>query len=424
MSALIDLPLLLVAAWEVHNTLQRRLRPAWGLVLVAVLVSAVPFFVGAGDGAVLRFAAAALAASYARREGGWSAEALPDVYPEKGAGRQSTASNVRPVATGLLAGLVAAGHPAYVPLGLAIVATLKARARIVGLVGFAVGCLATLAPAPVGGGWGRALETVVWSPDRTVIYAMLEFALGRNSGVLVYFVPVVLLIALHRFRGWGRLILGGAVAACLLVTLFWPFDWNSGGALPGNGWFLPLYAALLLIPSRPARSWELVAAALVGALFLLPYWWGLLPGVNRYDPRIPSAVHHVLPTETLPRGVAGPRTVAGAMQVWSPDMNVDRGAFVAYGRRWQTLVVSSPTAVEQLWLDCGGQAGVEIDLRGAKGGETLFRADGGVAFAVDLGAGRRQRMAHHDQPAHVYIVRFRLPLAPRAEIRIWTRDKI
>lgn len=419
--ALIDVALLAYAGWVAVTTLNRRVRPALGLVLVAILASAVPLYIGAGDAAILRFTAAVVAAATARREVGWAKGEIPDVYP----GTKRTRA-WEPVVVGLLAGLVVAGHPAYVPLavGLMLLVTGAQRRAVVGVATLVCALGVSLLPAPIGDGWIQALAVGEWVPGVETLWAALEFGVGRSFGILPFFVPVILLIGLHQFRGPGGPVIWTSVASCAALLLAWPFDWLPSVARPGNGWFLPVYGALLMIPAKPARGWALVPVGLVAVVFLAPHWWGLLPGIEGMKVREATPVSRFLPLEALPRVGVEERLSVGALEAWSPDMDIDRGAWRNQGGDWGSLVITSQLRVAKVWLDCGGQAGSQIEVQGARGGETLFRADGGVGFALDLPAGRRHRTAWTDSPVHVYAVRFRLPAAPDAPIRVRLLEEV
>ncbi len=422
---LLDVALLVVAGFEAVRTLECRTRPALGLVMVAILASAVPFYLGAGDGAILRFAAAALAASIGSRERGWSMDTLAEGYPES-----KSRARMTPILVGLLAGLVVVGHPAYLALGVGLILLLQGWVRravagvamIVGLLTTTL--LTTLLPAPIGGGWMAALGTVQSGVDAAALWASLEFSLGRSFGVIPYFLPLLLLLALHKFRGLGSSVVWASLVSCLVLCCFWPFDWLANTSLPGNGWFLPLYGALLIVPARSAPRWSLVLVSLVAMAILLPQWWGRLPGLEAPDLRRPTQVTRLLPVETLPRSAVNMLLTAGPMEVWSPDMEPDRGAWKVPGGEWGSLVISSRVAISQIWLDCGGQAGTDIAVRGGVAGDSLFRGDGGVGFSIDLGSGRRHRVGWSGDPVQVYVLHFRFPRALQAPIRVRVLDKI
>ena len=412
---LIDIALLAWAGWVAVQVLNRRASPALGLVLVAILASVVPLYLGAGDGAVLRFAAAVVAAATARRQRGWSGHEIPDVFP----GLERTRA-WEPVIVGVLAGLVVAGHPAYLLLGVGIVLMLEDRARrSVAVIAMALSALGlSFLPQPIGGGWQGALATLDISPGSEVLWAGLEFSLGGTFGVLPWFVPVILLLALHQFRGAGAPVVWGGALSCATLIVLWPLDWLPSAARLGSGWFLPVYGAMFLTPARPARKWQLTVTALVAAVFLVPHWWGLLPGVEGMAMHQTTPVTRFLPVETTPSAAVGPRFSVGVIDAWSPDLDTDRGAWLIEGGEWGTLVVTSRLPVERVWLDCGGQAGTDIEVRGAEAGEIMFRADGGVGFALQLSGARRHVTAFDADPVHVHTVRFRLPAAPDAPIRV------
>ncbi len=418
---LIDIALLAWAAWVGLRVLNRRARPALGLVLVVVLASAVPLYLGAGDGAILRFSAAVVAAAIARRLRGWSSHEAPDVYP----GLERTRA-WEPLIVGVLAGLVVAGHPAYLPVAVGIILMLEDRARrSVAVAALALAALGfSFLPPPIGGGWQSAMAALDISPGGEVLWAGLEFSLGGTFGILPWFLPLILLLALHEFRGSGAPVVWGSVLSCLTLVTLWPFDWLPSAALLGNGWFLPVYGALLLIPARPARTWQLVVTALVAATLLAPHWWGLLPGVQGMEMHQATPMTRYLPVETTPRAAVGTRFSVGAVDAWSPDLETDRGAWRIEGSEWGTLVVTSRLPVAKIWLDCGGQAGSDSQARGATAGEIMFRADGGVGFALLLDPGRRHMTAFAPEPVYVYTLRFRLPSAPNAPIRVRLQDDV
>lgn len=100
----------------------------------------------------------------------------------------------------------------------------------------------------------------------------LYFLIGRDIGVLPYFLP--LLLGVLAFRGErGRWLLPLAViaaSACFLLVR--PFNFYGGGGAVGNRYFLPLYPALWFLIARPVRAVHLALVAALAAPFLLPLW--------------------------------------------------------------------------------------------------------------------------------------------------------
>jgi hypothetical protein len=88
------------------------------------------------------------------------------------------------------------------------------------------------------------------------------FVFGRHSGLLLYFFPAVVILALvvaapRRQHAWQWFTLASLAASVLVTLLLLPFSWSGGGGPPGNRYFLSLYATVL---------------------FLVPPLTGVLPG--------------------------------------------------------------------------------------------------------------------------------------------------
>jgi hypothetical protein len=116
--------------------------------------------------------------------------------------------------------------------------------------------------------WKAADEFDARQSAWNVLYVLV----GRDVGILPYFLP--LLLGLARFRrgeGRGALILAVVVTSAGFIIAR-PFNFYGGGGAIANRYFLPLYPALWFTAARPARaSWAFVAA-LLAAPFLWPLW--------------------------------------------------------------------------------------------------------------------------------------------------------
>jgi hypothetical protein len=96
------------------------------------------------------------------------------------------------------------------------------------------------------------------------------FLMGRDAGLVPYFCPGTLFLALCLIRPRGRpawqwgivLAITAAIAGFLL---FFPDCWNGCGGPAGNRYFLSLYPALLFL--APAAVWPAVAGAMAGVAF-------------------------------------------------------------------------------------------------------------------------------------------------------------
>lgn len=116
------------------------------------------------------------------------------------------------------------------------------------------------------------------------------FLVGRHAGLLPYFFPGVLALALwwwrwREIRGWHVLMLL-AVAGTIAVTLaILPYTWSGGGGPPGNRYFMAVYPVLFFF-LPPVQSLAVpLAAWLGGAIFtaqlvLNPYWTAKFPFQN------------------------------------------------------------------------------------------------------------------------------------------------
>lgn len=116
--------------------------------------------------------------------------------------------------------------------------------------------------------------------DREVMWSNLKanvvyFVVGRNSGALPYFFPVVLGAALMLLvrrdrRGWQWLVLASIVAQALLFIISQPYTYFGSGGSVGNRYFMGGYGmAVFLFP--PVQSLVPgVLAWIVGAVFTAP----------------------------------------------------------------------------------------------------------------------------------------------------------
>ena len=115
------------------------------------------------------------------------------------------------------------------------------------------------------------------------------FLVGRNAGLLPYFFPGMVAVALFLFSKqkhlWQWLSLATIAGVVVFHVFVWPFTWNGGGGPVGSRYFLPFYALfLVLIPATAGLS-AAIAAFVAGALFtaqlvLNPFYVSLAPGTH------------------------------------------------------------------------------------------------------------------------------------------------
>ncbi|HSG00530.1 MAG TPA: hypothetical protein VLA20_05330 [Vicinamibacterales bacterium] len=122
----------------------------------------------------------------------------------------------------------------------------------------------------------EALGNVIFDPE--VFWSNLGanlqyFFVGRNSGLVAYFFPVVfgmaaLVAAGRRRRPWQWFVLGGVVVQILLFVITLPNTYFGGGGSVGNRYFMGVYGiCLFLIPPIRSRALALVPW-LVGGAFM------------------------------------------------------------------------------------------------------------------------------------------------------------
>jgi hypothetical protein len=90
---------------------------------------------------------------------------------------------------------------------------------------------------------------VFWERTRDNV---MYFFIGRHAGLVPYYFPAIVILALaavrwRQLRVWQGLSLAvlGITSAVLLLWL--PFTWAGGGGPPGNRYFLSLYPVLLFV---------------------------------------------------------------------------------------------------------------------------------------------------------------------------------
>lgn len=98
------------------------------------------------------------------------------------------------------------------------------------------------------------------------------FLVGRSSGLLPYFCPGLVSLALflaapRRARLWQWLLLGTVAAAAAALLLYMPYTYSGGGGPIGNRYFLSFYPLFLFFTPPLTGGGSTLAAAAIGALF-------------------------------------------------------------------------------------------------------------------------------------------------------------
>jgi len=432
------------------TTMKQRLHTPWGLLLLALLAStAIRFLLEPRAEAIVL---AAVLGAFAMAYRGESAEfeEMPEVYDDalRLGGRRF---GLRWLAVGALLAVATLAHPLYLALFVPAALAVPVRARRSGIAWVAVGAALLVAVTLAANG---ATSSMVWLRDAAVFNSASGFpasdaaweagrsipsllgsaapqvhlgllgwnalflAVGRTVGVLPYFLPLVLLLALWEPRS-GRSPLVVAIAALALVAVIvWPFDWAGDPGALGNALLLPAFGALWLLPTRPVRGVWLVAVALAAGSLLWPTWLdlvGLRPDRGTAVAAVPSFATRLLPVEStlrvgddelIRRGSLGARVGGGAV--------AERGgSLVLSGGHWGSVLLIAERPVEAVLLEFDGQAGTELEVEGGDLGSTVFGADGGVGFEVVLGeSDRRHPVWWSQQEQSLYDLHLRLPKAP------------
>ncbi len=466
---------LAAAAILAARTLRQRLgggAPFWVAVLVFASVSFAYVYWVHADLFLFACIAAGLALVYweDQPQGG----PLPDIYEgEETAPRRSTL--LRWAAAGVLLAIPGAFRPFYLalflPAALAAWAVPRARrgATLAALFGGVLGLLlltglvqwhAGGAFSGYGGerqgfyprtgypdvdfpasGWERSLQkwgNTSWTQEGAITpdldrnlwaWNALYFFVGRNIGVLLYFLPLLLgFAAFSGERGRWTLPLAVLLAVCgfLLVR---PFNFYGGGGAIGNRYFLPLYPALWFLAARPLKGGATAAlaagAAALAAPFLLPLWrhptaFPIGPD-GRYRHVSDFAVKN-FPYETTQSHIPGGQD-SSHDGIWVKLLNDNMGrigeAESLLGAATGEVLVGSPSPLKGLLVVCDPRAPTRLESGGQTVRPSLLRPNGTVVFAIDLGKPKAVHpMWWTRERWYLYQVDLRLPGAPKTDIGV------
>lgn len=359
----------------------------------------------------------------ALNSGGHPEAPLPEVYD-----RPLTASLwrewVRWIAVGVLLSLAGTLEPAYwlflagaamlVPRyrrrrsllallsGVAVVAVLAFQ--FPGLISSWAGELRplTLSGHSLGGGLEALRLSAGMSPFSAVSLSvhwpiallgrdLLYFLLGRNLGVLSYFLPLVALLACWR-GGRDRLpLLLSAVAAILVLVASRPFNFAGAPATIGDRLFVPIYASLWFLPSVPFRRIWSVAAFFAAGVFLYPLWLAPVSSVVpvRDHWTYPSYLaERFLPFEETQSTIPSPSARLGAVTFRVVQGSILRTSSPLVIKTLEDgraeLVLEAPRRLGDLYVESSSTPPETLRVRGARLSETMFRSDGRVVFHLAL----------------------------------------
>ncbi|MCC7416671.1 MAG: hypothetical protein IT176_05965 [Acidobacteria bacterium] len=98
------------------------------------------------------------------------------------------------------------------------------------------------------------------------------FAVGRHFGLLPYYFPALVCLALwlasrERRQGWRVLLFLTIVGSVAAWLVFFPFTWSGGGGPPGNRYFISQYPAFFFLLPALQSTVPGMLAFMGGALF-------------------------------------------------------------------------------------------------------------------------------------------------------------
>jgi hypothetical protein len=250
---------------------------------------------------------------------------------------------------------------------------------------------------------------------------VLYFLLGRDIGVLPYFLPLLLCAA--AFRGdQGRWLIPLAVAAAALGFLMVrPFNFYGGGGAIANRYFLPLYAALWFMAARPLRALQVGLTAALAAAFLWPLWrhpTAFPVGEDGRYRHVSELARRLLPYETTQSHIPGGQDLAQngiwvkmlSHDVWPGPPGRGGQTLRMVGSGEAELLVGSPNPLPFLAVELDRNAPSRLQVGTLTLRPSVLRADGWEVFEVAL---RRPRAVHPmwwtADDFYLYDLRFRLP---------------
>ncbi len=246
---------------------------------------------------------------------------------------------------------------------------------------------------------------------------LLYFLVGRDVGVLPYFLPLLLgVLAFRGDRGRWTLPLAVALAAgCFLLVR--PFNFYGGGGAIANRYFLPLYPALWYMAARPLRTVAVALAAALAAPFLWPLWRhpAAFPiGEDGRYRHVSTVARRLLPYETTQSHIPGGQD-SSANGLWVKLLNHD--VWLAEGRGLRMvasgeadLLVGSPKPLPFLAVELDRRAPTRLATGGRELRPSLLRPTGAEVFEVPLYQPRAiHPMWWTGDDYYLYALSFRLP---------------
>ncbi len=289
------------------------------------------------------------------------------------------------------------------------------------------GLAATGALAAVAGHrlWTAPQEAVAHLDPLLLMWSSVDLVAGRSFGLVVWYLPALLLIACYR-RGSGRgwLLLSIAIGALGLVIAS-PYDLRGVDGFQLNASFLPLYGALWFVPTRVPKMLWIGLTAIAAGLFLWPAWLSPLDTAAGEDR--PSLHEHSLasrlPYETTQEGAPYTAEWQGTgvlSRALGPGLeDGDRGPALVPSAGPAHLMIAAAKPLEAVLLDFGREAATELRVEGGTTGNTVFQPNGGVRFEIVLDAPDRSHPMWFSPKRHyIYLLEIEMPNAPAGPLPV------
>lgn len=184
------------------------------------------------------------------------------------------------------------------------------------------------------------------------------FTFGRYAGLVPYFFPGMLALALFLWRrparlGWQWLLVAAVAIEIFALIFITPYTWAGGGGPIGNRYFLSFYPIFLFLMPPIATSLPALAGWLFGALFTAkvvfnPFWSSFNPGDHakagplRVFP-IELSMLNDLPVAANPERAK--RRIAQGVLAYFPDDNAytpEGDSFWLRGGRRADVILRAP----------------------------------------------------------------------------------
>jgi hypothetical protein len=117
------------------------------------------------------------------------------------------------------------------------------------------------------------------------------FVWGRDSGLIPYYFPGALLLALWLVRirhatFWQFCVLAAAVGVAFIFIFWTPYTWNGAGGPIGNRYYVSVYPLFLFLLPSTAGAWTAIACGIGGMAFLWPVF--AHPFLVKHQPWLPA----------------------------------------------------------------------------------------------------------------------------------------